>query len=136
MATSHERALRVGLRVIGTGALLALPFVFFPDAWMDAIHRWLGMGTLPAEPVVGYLTRSASFFYAMLGGLLWVVSFDLRRHRPVAIYLVSAFLAFGCVLLAVDLLQGMPLWWAIGEGSFDIAMGAIGLFLARRIPQA
>lgn len=136
MDTSHERALKVGFRVVGTGALLALPFVFIPDAWMDAIHRWLGMGALPPEPVVGYLARSASFFYAMLGGLLWVVSFDLRRHRPVAIYLAGAFLAFGCVLLAVDWLQGMPLWWTLGEGGFNIAVGAVGLLLVRRIPQS
>jgi hypothetical protein len=136
MTTPHERALKIGFRVIGTGALLALPFVFVPDAWMDAIHRRLGMGALPAEPVVGYLARSASLFYAMLGGLLWVVSFDLRRHRPVLLYLATVFLAFGCVLLAVDGLQGLPLWWTLGEGSFNIAIGIAGLLLARRIPQA
>jgi hypothetical protein len=28
-------------------------------------------------PVVGSLARSTSAFYAMLGGLFWIISFDL-----------------------------------------------------------
>ena len=81
--SASERWLKLFLRIMGTGALTALVFVVAPYSWMDAIHRWLGLGILPSEPVVSYLARSTSAFYALQGGLVWVVSFDLRRHRPV-----------------------------------------------------
>ena len=93
-----DQPLKLLLRAIGSASLLALIFVFVPYQAMDAIHRWLGMGPLPDQPVVGYLARSTSAFYAMLGGLLWLVSFDLRRHRRVLIYLGVAISLFGVAL--------------------------------------
>jgi hypothetical protein len=56
--------------------LSAAFFVAAPYSWMNAIHQWLGLGVLPDAPVAGYLARSTSAFYAMLGGLLWVLLFD------------------------------------------------------------
>lgn len=131
--TSEERLFRLLLRIVGSAALLAIPFVFVPYAWMNAIHDGLGMGKLPDAPVVGYLARSASAFYAILGGLLWVLSFDLRRHRPVLIYLGVVTLLFALVLFAVDFLEGMPRWWAVGEGSFNALFGIAILVFSFRI---
>jgi hypothetical protein len=121
------------LRLIGTSSLLALIFVAAPYAWMDAIHAWLGMGRLPDEPVVGYLARSTSAFYALLGGLLWLVSFDLPRHRQVVIYLGVASISFGVVLLLIDSLEGMPLLWTVWEGPFVFVFGLALLFLGRAV---
>ncbi len=131
--TKQYRLLRLFLRIIGTAAFLALVAVIMPYSWMNAIHQWLGMGQLPAEPIVGYLARSTSAFYALLGGLFWVVSFDLHRHRMVLCYLGIVIVIFGVALLVVDLLEGMPLWWTIGEGPFNIVFGVVILALARRL---
>ena len=131
--TKQYRLLRLFLRIIGTAALLALVAVIMPYSWMNAIHQWLGMGQLPAEPIVGYLARSTSAFYALLGGLFWVASFDLHRHRMVLCYLGIVIVIFGVALLVVDLLEGMPLWWTIGEGPFNIVFGVVILALARRL---
>jgi len=120
--TKQYRLLRLFLRIIGTAALLALVAVIMPYSWMNAIHQWLGMGQLPAEPIVGYLARSTSAFYALLGGLFWVASFDLHRHRMVLCYLGIVIVIFGVALLVVDLFEGMPLWWTIGEGPFNIGI--------------
>ena len=130
--TEQERSLQLFLRVVGGVSLLALVFVVAPRAWMEAIHQWLGMGRLPEEPVVGYLARSTSAFYAFLGGLVWVVSCDLRRHRLVLRYLGVATILFGLVLTGVDWLEGMPRWWALGEGPLDAAFGVVILALSRR----
>ena len=46
---------------------------------MVAMHADLGLGRLPDAPIVGYLARSTSAFYAIEGGLFWVVSIDLVR---------------------------------------------------------
>ena len=131
--TKQYRLLRLFLRIIGTAALLALVAVIMPYLWMNAIHQWLGMGQLPAEPIVGYLARSTSAFYALLGGLFWVASFDLHRHRMVLCYLGIVIVIFGTALFVVDLLEGMPLWWTIGEGPFNIVFGVVILALARRL---
>ena len=123
--TKQERTLQLLLRVVGSVALLSAPCVLMPYAWMNAIHQGLGMGELPDAPVVGYLARSASAFYALFGGLLWATSFDLPRHRLVLGYLGAAIVLFGLVLLVVDFLEGMPLWWQLVEGPFNIGFGLV-----------
>ena len=127
--TWPERLLQLLIRVVGSVALLAIPCALMPYSWMDAVHQWLGMGELPSEPVVGYLARSTSAFYALTGGLLWVVSFDLRRHRPVVRYLGVAIILIGLMLLAVDLIGRMPWWWCLVEGPFNMSFGTVILVL-------
>jgi len=130
---SQERVFRAFLRILGSVSLLALVFVAAPYAWMDAIHRWLGMGKLPEEPVVGYLARSTSAFYAILGGLVWLASFDLKRYRPVLAYLGATTVAFGLALGVIDWLEGMPLFWKVAEGPLDAALGIAILLMALRV---
>jgi hypothetical protein len=129
----QNHLLRLLLRIIGTAGLLAVVAVVMPYSWMNAIHKWLGMGELPAEPIVGYLARSTSAFYALLGGLFWVVSFDLNRHRLVLCYLGIVVVIFGAVLFVVDLLEGMPLSWSLTEGPFNLAFGVVILLLTYRL---
>ncbi len=128
-----ERVFRFLLRYIGTVSLLAIVAVFMPYTWMDATHRWLGMGTLPSEPIVGYLARSLSLFYALLGGLLWICSFDLQKHRAVLCYLGAAFIFFGLVMWGVDIVEGMPPYWKHAEGLMIIVMGSVILTLSARL---
>jgi hypothetical protein len=131
--TKQERLFKLFLRIMGTAALLALVAVVMPYSWMNAIHKRLGMGKLPAEPIVGYLARSTSAFYALLGALLWVVSSDLVRHRLILRFLGVAIIVFGGMLLIVDFVEGMPLWWRFWEGPINMAFGTIILILSNRI---
>ncbi len=73
------------------------------------------MGQLPDKPVVGYLARSTSALYAILGGLFWTVSFDLERHRLVLRYLGAAITLFGAALLVIDWSEGLPFLWKVWE---------------------
>jgi hypothetical protein len=130
---SRESICRAFLRIMGSVSLLALVFVAVPYAWMDAIHQGLGLGRLPDEPIVGYLARSTSAFYAMLGGLLWLASFDLKRHRLLLGYLGAAMVALGLALGAIDWIEGMPLFWKVGEGPIDVAFGIVLVWMSRRI---
>ena len=134
MNQSHvETFLRFLLRWIGTVSLLALVAVVMPYAWMDATHHWLGLGRLADQPVVGYLARSLSAFYALLGGLMWVISFDLQRHRPTLCYLGSAIMVFGAMLIGIDWVEGLPLFWRVWEGPWVMLMGAAIASCAVRI---
>lgn len=128
---NRDAILRVFLRVVGSVSLLAAPCAMMPYVWMNAIHGRLGMGELPAAPVVGYLARSTSAFYAVLGGLLWVLSTDLPRYRPVLNYAGGALVALGVMLGVVDWVEGMPLLWCLGEAPVVVLFGLVILSLNR-----
>ena len=133
---STTAALKLLLRVIGSASLFALIFVAAPESWMVAIHTELGLGRLPDAPIVGYLARSTSAFYAIEGGLFWVVSFDPVRHRLVLQYLGATTALFGVVLLAVDWLERLPLSWTLWEGPFVCVFGLAVLWLSTRLDDA
>ena len=131
--TNSEQLLKLLLQFLGTTSLFALVFVVAPYSWLDSIHSLLGMGQLPDKPVVGYLARSTSAFYALLGGLFWIVSFDLGRHRLVLRYLGAAITLFGAALLVIDWWEGLPFLWKVWEGPFLMAFGLAIFFLSRKI---
>ena len=132
---SSDRWLRSTLRLFGSSSLFALIFVAAPHAWMNEIHAALGLGELPATPIVGYLARSTSAFYALVGGLFWVISFDLRRYRGVVIYLGAAIIVLGAALTIIDWSEGLPLWWQLWEGPIVVGLGLALSVLGRRIEE-
>jgi len=120
------------LRLVGTVAGLAAMGAVMPLSWMDAIHRAIGMGALPDGPIVEYLARSTSSFYALLGALLWMVSFDLVRYHLLVRRLGMAIIALGLLLLWTDIMAGMPWYWQAIEGPANIVLGTIILWAARK----
>jgi hypothetical protein len=129
--TKTDKALVILLRFVGVGALFALVAVVMPSSWMAAIYRWLGLGEMPTGPVVEYLARSLSAFYAVMGALCLVVAADLERYRPLVRFLGVAFALMSVVLLGVDLAAGMPWWWSASEGPGGVMFGALLFYLAR-----
>jgi hypothetical protein len=121
------------LRFVGVGALFALVAVFMPFSWMAATHRWLGLGEMPSAPVVEYLARSVSAFYALFGALCLVMASDLERYRPLVRLFGVALALLGIVFRGVDLAAGMPWWWTAFEGPPGLPVGALLLFLARPV---
>jgi hypothetical protein len=130
---ARERVLVLLLRFSGGVMLLAFVAVFLPTGWMAATHRWLGLGEFPSSSLVDYLTRSASALYGIHGGLAVLLSRDVRRFAPVIVYVAWAGLAFGALMIGVDLAAGMPLYWILGEGPLIMAESALTLWLARGI---
>jgi hypothetical protein len=116
--------------------LVAVIPAVMPFEWMKEIHRRLGMGELPEGPIVGYLTRSLSAMYAMHGALLFFVSLDVRRYRPVVQCVAVLCLAFGAGMLVLDQAVGMPRFWLLGEGPFVMALGAAILWLSAACGEA
>jgi hypothetical protein len=129
-----ERALGTLLRVTAAVMATAIVPAVMPLSWMDAVHRWLGMGPLPRGPVVEYLARSLSAFYAFHGALLWIFAGDVRRYRPAIRFSFGAALLFGAGLLVVGARAGLPLHWILGEGPFVMALSLAALVLLSRIP--
>ncbi len=129
--TKADKVLAFLLRFLGVSALFALVAVLMPFSWMAATHRWLGLGEMPAAPVVEYLARSLSAFYALFGALCLVVASDLQRYRPLVRFLGEALAVMGLVALGIDLAAGLPWWWSAFEGPLGIGLGALLYFLAR-----
>lgn len=135
-STSSEQMLVFLLRL---GAVLtgsAFFTMFLPEATMASIHQSLGLGPFPAAPVTNYLTRSLSAMYAFHGGLLFVLSTDVRRFRPVIVFVGWATAALGIALTAIDLAAPMPAWWLLGEGPWVILIGLVIARLSRRVEPA
>ena len=135
-ANRFELFLVVSLRTIAAVESLAILAVFMPQAWMDACHRGLGLGALPEQPILVYLTRSLSALYAAQAGLIWLISSDVRRYGPVVLYLGFAFLVFGAVVLGIDCHAGLPWFWVLGEGPVLMLIGPLILVLAWRSRRA
>jgi hypothetical protein len=129
--TKSDQVLAVLFRIVGVTALFALVPVFMPFSWLAAIHRWLGLGEMPTGPVVEYLARSVSVFYALFGAVCLMVASDLERYRPLVCFLGLAFAAMSVVFFGVDLAAGMPWWWSGSEGPGGVVFGALVVYLAR-----
>ena len=113
--------------------LVALVFGVAPRAWMEEIHTWLGLGVFPDTPIVWYLARSTSAFYAMMGGLYWLASYDMGRQRRLLLFLGWWTLVLGVMLCGIDLWVGLPLSWTLSEGPMVILMGVAMLYLISRM---
>jgi hypothetical protein len=125
-----RRLLRLGALVL----LLAFPAMLLPAGWMTATHAWLGLGSFPAAPIVFYLSRSIAALYGFHGVLLWMVSGDLVRYRPIVVYVGVMNMVFGVSILAIDVLSGLPWYWVIAEGPPVTSLGVVFLALVRHVP--
>ena len=110
-----DRGVAVALRLFGAVDLLALGAAAMPFAWMEETHARLGFGVLPHGPVVEYLARHVSLWYAVHAATLLYLSTDVARYRPVIRFLAWLGLAFVACLAAVNLTSGLPAWWAAAQ---------------------
>ncbi len=128
-----ELVIVIIMRVIGVSGLFAIPAVFIPYSWMNAIHELMGLGVLPDAPIVSYLARSLSAFYAIVATITLFISLDLWRDRAFVKLWAIIVIATGFVLLGIDVTTGMPMSWTASEGPPTIAVGLVVLWLRRKI---
>ena len=130
-------ALKWLLRMIGGIELCAIPFLLFPVPWMADVHEQvLGLGPLPRGPIVEYMARSLSALYAVHGAVVFFVSFDVVRYRPLIGFLGAIHVTVGATVVAIDLASGLPWWWVLGEGPGIAVGGLLVLLLNRGRPAA
>jgi hypothetical protein len=131
--TIAERVLTLLLRLAGAMLLVAVVPVVMPFRWMEEIHQRLGLGQLPSDVIVHYLTRSASALYAFHGALVLFISLDVQRYRALILFLGWLGVVFGVTMLVLDAAIGMPLAWTLSEGPFVIAFGIAIVWLAAKV---
>jgi hypothetical protein len=128
-----DKLLILFLRVTAIVLLLALPAVFLPYSWMNAIHQALGLGTLPDLPIVAYLTRSISLLYALLGAVYWYFSCDVRRHIPLLRFSSGLLALFTAIMIGIDIVAELPAWWTVTEALVLVGWTVGQWFLVRMI---
>lgn len=126
---SKEKPLVYLLRITGIVMVIALVFVFCPTNWMDSIHQILGLGPLPAGPIVEYLARTESALYAFLGLLLLFLSTDTTRYQPLIRWMAWITIPISIGVTWLDIKLALPMFWIVGEGPFTLLLGMILLFL-------
>ena len=100
--TKSDKVLVILFRyLLGIGSLFALVPVVMPMSWMAATHRWLGLGEMPTGPIVEYLARSVSAFYAFFGALCLLLATDLERYCPIVRFLGVAFALMGAIFTSL-----------------------------------
>ena len=130
--SSPHRSLAWFLRAMGCLDMLALTAVVMPRQALALAHAWAGLGTMPEQPIVGYLTRSASALYVLHGAFVVLISFDVTRYAVLIRFLALASLLHGAVLFGIDVAEGMPPLWRSTEGPLFAASGIVILWLQRR----
>ena len=129
--TKSDKVLVILLGFIGVTALFALVAVFMPFSWMAATHRWLGLGEMPTGPIVEYLARSLSGFYAFFGALCLAMAADVERYRRLVQFLGAALAVMSVVVFGIDWSINMPWWWTAFEGPPGVVFGIFMFYLAR-----
>ena len=124
------------LRLTGLVTLTAFFAMVLPAAWMASAHRALGFGDWPGTPVFEYLARSIAALYGFHGGLLVLIAGDPARHVTIVKYMAFMYVAFGLIVLAIDLDAGLPAWWTAAEGPPIAMVGVLMAFLARDLPKS
>ena len=120
------------LRVAGVVEIFAFIAVVMPRSWMELSHTWLGLGEMPAGPLLMFMIRQSSYTYGVHGIFLFVLAANVERFRPLIILNGLAFLIAGPVFLLIDYTSGMPWWWTVADSLSCTFFGAALLWLTRR----
>ncbi len=129
--TARLKALRTVMLVCGIVEALAAIAVVLPRDAMSTAYRGLRLGEMPDAALFGYLARSASLLWAVHGVLVIGLARDIPRYLPIISLLGWLTLVMGVVLIGVDLVEGLPVWWTAAEGPIVIVMGLVYVGLTR-----
>ena len=124
--------LRTVLLLDGIVCATAVFAVFIPVSWMASVAEWMELGCLPPGPVIEYLARTTSAFYAMHGALELYAATDVRRHANIVRFLGVSSIVFGLCLLGIGGHAGLPWYWTPVEGPGIAFLGGLLLVLVRK----
>jgi len=133
-ARGNLRLQKIILRVMALVALPVLPAVFAPRLTVEKLSWVLGFGEPPHVTLIYYLAAGGSLVYLLLSGLLWMLSCDVVRYRPLVIYVAVACVAAAPVLGWLDANVGMPRWWLLMD-ALSCLVGGLVLLWALREPR-
>lgn len=130
---TKEKILVIILRTSGLLLITAFAAIFLPYETMAQIHRQIGLGDFPQLPILDYLARSVSLFYAIHGVIVLYISFDVRNYLPFLKLLCYLGFVFGVTLFFIDLNAPMPASWTFSEGPMILILNLVIYALVLKI---
>ena len=107
-------------------ALPVLPAVFAPHLTVEKLSWLVGFGQPPKTPLLAYLAAGGSFIYLALSAMLWMISRDVARYRPLVIFMAYVCLIGGPAYWWIDSRVGMPQWWMLMD-ALTCTVAGVGL---------
>jgi hypothetical protein len=123
------------MRLVGLVELFAFAAVFLPAEWMRAGHAHFSSVEMPTGPVFDSVMRQTSFTYGLHGIGMWFIAADVDRYRPLVFLTAAGYLAAAPAFLIIDVSNGMPWTWVLGNGGSCLLVGVVlsGLLLGERL---
>lgn len=120
----NPRLQRLILRAGAAVSLLALPGVIAPRLAVEKLSWLMGFGQPRETPLLIYMTAGGSCVCVAVAALLWVMSMDVARQRPLVLATAWICLACGPLFLWIDSDAGLPGWWVAMDTLACLAFGA------------
>jgi hypothetical protein len=114
---------------LATLQLLTAGIAIMPTGWIEAWHKWLGLGPMPYDPLLLYAVRGGGFVQGAIGVLLWIMAGDVVRFRPLIVAVAVIFLVSSPAFYLIDSVVGLPLLWCLLDAGSCFAVGGILLAL-------
>jgi hypothetical protein len=138
IAVTANRRLRLQQLILRMMALMSLPVmvaVIAPHLTVEKLSWLVGFGQPPQTPLLPYLAAGGSFVYLILSAILWILSSDVARYRPLIFFTAYVCLLGIPVYWWIDTHTGMPLWWLLMDQVICFIAGS-GLLWTSRSPKA
>lgn len=132
---NFTRATGSFLRVLAVLQILTAGIAIMPLAWIDAWHAWVGLGVMPHAPMLLYVVRGGAFVQGAIGVLVWLMSTDVVRYRPMIIATALIYLVSGPAFYFIDSVAHMPAFWCALDSVSCLVIGSILLALCLRTPR-
>ncbi len=107
------RLQRLILRVVALLSLIVVPAVLLPNVALEKLSWLLGSGQAPQVPLLTYLIGGGCTVYLAVALMLWIMSGDVVRYRPLVVFVGWVYLVGAPLLLWIAWSAGMPGWWII-----------------------
>lgn len=111
-----------------------LPGALLPGIAAEKFSWLMDLGQPPLGPLMIYLSGNAGFIYVVLGVLVWAISNDPVRHRPLVVLMGWLLVIGGPAYLSIDLQAGLPAWWIALDSVACLAVGSGILWACRLRP--
>ena len=105
------RLQRIILRIAAVGQFITVPGAISPHQAIEKLSWLMGFGQPPPGPLLLYTLGGGSYVCVAEGVLLWMLSYNVVRYRPLVIASGWIFLIGAPAFLWIDSQAGLPHWW-------------------------
>lgn len=136
-AHGNLRVQRWLLRFTAVVLFTGLPGAILPRVAIEKFCWLMGLDKPSLQPITVYLGGNAGYVFFAFGVLVWVISNDVVRYRPLVILCGWIYLFGAPAYLAINLQCPLPWWWVAMDSVSNLLVGAGILWACRpRAPAA